>query len=254
MAFYSLSFSATGRTRAVADLLTQAWGEPFSSIDLSSPTWTAPAPFTDQDICLMAVPAYGGRVPAPAAERLRTMEGNGAQAILVATFGNRAIDDTLRELEVILTTRGFSCRAAMEVVTSHSIVPQVAANRPDEADRAQLADFARQIREGLSNGTLPQVVTVPGSIPDKPGHSLPVHPKGDHHCTKCGLCASQCPVGAIPAAAPDTTDKTKCITCMRCVTLCPAHARGLSAPFMALGGPIMKKAFSGHKENVLYVN
>ena len=252
--FRQIFFSATGRTRAVCDLVASAWEEKTDLIDLSAHDWSAPAPFAPEDVCLVTVPAYGGRVPKPAAERLAQLEGNGASAILVATFGNRAIDDTLRELEVILTTRGFGCRAAMEVVTSHSIVPQVAADRPDEADRAQLADFVRQIREGLSNGTLPQVVTVPGSIPDKPGHSLPVHPKGDHHCTKCGLCASRCPVGAIPAAAPDTTDKTKCITCMRCVALCPAHARGLPAPFMALGGPIMKKAFSGHKENVLYVN
>lgn len=253
MAFYSLSFSATGRTRAVADLLTQAWGEPFSSIDLSSPTWTAPAPFTDQDICLVAVPAYGGRVPAPAAERLRTMKGNGAQAILVATFGNRAIDDTLRELEVILTTRGFGCRAAMEVVTSHSIVPQVAADRPDEADRAQLADFVRQIREGLSTGTLPQVVTVPGSIPDKPGHSLPVHPKGDHHCTKCGLCASQCPVGAIPADDPTVTSKDQCISCMRCIAICPQQARSLPALMVAGISTAMGKAFAGRKPNTLYI-
>lgn len=253
MAFYSLFFSATGRTRAVADLLTQNWGEPFTSIDLSDPQWSAPAPFSSEDVCLVTVPAYGGRVPTPAAERLAQLEGNGAQAILVATFGNRAIDDTLRELEVILATRGFACRAAMEVVTSHSIVPRVAADRPDEADKAQLADFVRRIKEGLTAGTLPQVVTVPGTIPDKPGHSLPVHPKGNKSCIKCGLCARQCPVGAIPAAAPDTTDKAKCITCMRCVALCPVHARALPAPFMALGGPIMKKAFSGHRENVLYI-
>ena len=44
MSFYSICFSATGRTKAVADFLCQTWGETFTFLDLSDPSWTAPRP------------------------------------------------------------------------------------------------------------------------------------------------------------------------------------------------------------------
>ena len=34
-------------------------------------------------------------------------------------------------------------------------------------------------------------------------------------------------MGAIPAAAPERTDEKRCISCMRCVTVCPQRARAL---------------------------
>lgn len=253
MSLYSITFSATGRTKAVADFLAQTWSNEFTSLDLSDPKWTPPAPFAAGDICLVTVPAYEGRVPKPAAQRLAQLEGNGATAILVATFGNRAIDDTLLELKDILEARGFTCRAAMESVTEHSIMPQFGANRPDEADKAELTDFVRQIKAAMAAGTLPQSVKVPGKTPYAEMGGLPFKPKGNKKCIKCGLCAQQCPVGAIPLDAPNTTDKTKCINCMRCTHICPTDARNYPAFLMAVAGAAMKKPLSGHKSNALYL-
>ena len=50
-----------------------------------------------EDICIVAVPSYGGRVPDAAVSRLRQMKGNGAGAILMVVYGNRDYDDTLAE-------------------------------------------------------------------------------------------------------------------------------------------------------------
>lgn len=254
MSFYSICFSATGRTKAVADFLCQTWGETFTFLDLSDPSWTTPAPFTDGDTCLVTVPAYEGRVPAPATERLSQLKGNGAQAILVATFGNRAIDDTLLELKNVLESRDFQCRAALESVTEHSILPQFGTGRPDDADKAQLTDFIRQIKDGLAAGTLPQSVAVPGKAPYAEMGGLPFKPKGNKKCIQCGLCARRCPAGAIPLNAPRTTDKAKCINCMRCTAICPTGARNFPAPLMAVAGAAMKKHLSGHRKNALYLN
>lgn len=254
MNFYSICFSATGRTKAAADFLARSWSQSFTSMDLSDPRWTAPAPFAPEDICLVSVPSYGGRVPTPAAQRLAQLEGGGATAVLVVTFGNRAIDDTLLELKDILTARGFLCRAAMEVVTEHSILPQYGAGRPDEADKAELTDYIRRIKTAMEADALPRSVTVPGKTPYVKMAGLPFKPKGNRNCTRCGLCADQCPVGAIPLETPNITDKAKCISCMRCTAVCPTHARDYPAPLMAVAGLAMKKALSGHKENTLYLN
>lgn len=251
--FRQIFFSATGRTKAVCDLIASVWEETPDLIDLSAQAWAAPAPFSPEDVCLAAVPAYGGRVPKPAAERLAQLEGNGAQAVLVATFGNRAIDDTLRELEDILTQRGFGCRAAMEVSTEHSIMPQFGAGRPDTEDKAQILDFAHQIKEGLAAGTLPGQVTVPGNSPYKDMGGFPLKPKASSTCDRCGLCAGQCPVGAIPADDPTVTDKDKCISCMRCIAICPQQARSLPSLMVAGISAAMGKAFAGRKPNTLYI-
>ncbi len=35
----------------------------------------------------------------------------------------------------------------------------------------------------------------------------------------------ECPVGAIPEDASNTTDAEKCIACLRCIEMCPFEAR-----------------------------
>ena len=63
--------------------------------------YTDPIPervFSENDICLIGVPSYGGRVPRTAVERINGFKGNGASAILVVSYGNRDYDDTLIEL------------------------------------------------------------------------------------------------------------------------------------------------------------
>lgn len=95
---------------------------------------------------------FGGRVPAPAVERLSQMKANGAKAILVCVYGNRAYEDTLVELEDTAKQAGFRVIAGVAAVAEHSIVRQFAAGRPDEQDKAQLCQFAQEIQKKLEHG------------------------------------------------------------------------------------------------------
>ena len=96
------------------------------------------------------MPSYGGRVPAVAVERLTMLRGQGARAVLVCVYGNRAYEDTLVELEDAAKQAGFRVIAAVAAIAEHSIARQFAAGRPDTQDVKQLSDFARQIQRKLS--------------------------------------------------------------------------------------------------------
>ena len=82
MSCYSIIFSPTGGTGKVADILTNALGGQWQQIDLCRAV--APMTFTAQDICLVAVPSYGGRVPGIAVERLKALSGGSADCALLA--------------------------------------------------------------------------------------------------------------------------------------------------------------------------
>ena len=54
---------------------------------------------TSDDVAVIADTAYGVRVTAVVIDRLDSITGHGARAILVCVYGNRAYEDTLVELE-----------------------------------------------------------------------------------------------------------------------------------------------------------
>lgn len=91
---------------------------------------------------MIAVPSYGGRVPQAATERLSAIRGNGAKAVLLCVYGNRAYEDTLVELEDTAKQAGFRVIAAIAAIAEHSIARQFATGRPDAQDQARLHTFA----------------------------------------------------------------------------------------------------------------
>ena len=141
MAVYTIVFSPTGGTKKAADLFAEAFCKDYVTIDLTERGRDfSKDSFVQEDICIVAVPSYGGRVPDAAVSRLRQMKGNGAGAILMVVYGNRDYDDTLVELQDTLTDAGFSCVAAVASIAEHSIMRQFATGRPDAQDAQELAD------------------------------------------------------------------------------------------------------------------
>lgn len=253
MAFYEMVFSATGRTLKAAQIVSSAWEEPKIQVDLSRLDFDGTSLcLKPEDVCLVAAGIYGGRIPQPAAEKLGTIAGNGARAILMAVYGNRAVDDGLAELQDILTKQGFCCAAAIEAVAEHSMMPRFGAGRPDEEDRAELTDFAKWIQAVLTGGEIPPL-RVPGNVPlGASSGKLPLSIQTDKTCKACGKCAELCPVGAISRENPKVTDRDTCILCMRCTAVCPVHARHLPG-WSRILTPLMAGKLGGRKENKLYL-
>ena len=253
MKLYEICFSPTGGTKKVTDMLAEEIRKDTVFIDLTdSRKDFSSIAFEEDSIAILAVPSYGGRVPAPAAERISAIRGNGTKAILICVYGNRAYEDTLVELQDTVKQAGFPVIAAVAAVAEHSIAHQFAAGRPDAQDQAELRAFAEKIQAKLEDkaGSEP---SVPGNRPYKKSGVHGMIPTPTKNCVKCALCAEKCPVQAISPTDPKEVRNKNCISCMRCVAVCPHSARKVNDIMLADVNTILKKACAERKECELYI-
>lgn len=251
MKFYNIFFSPTGGTKKVADIVAKGMKLDAEEIDLiKEPDKLMKVNFEKEDLCLIAVPSYGGRIPSIVTDMFHNVKTDGTKAILIAVFGNRAIDDTLLEMQDVLEASGFVCIAGMEAVAEHSLMHQFGTGRPDELDKKELLEFAEKIIKNIETQGKPEF---PGNRPYKDYGGVPLKPITNGKCTSCGLCTKECPTGAIPLNNPKLTDKDNCISCMHCVAVCPKKARSCSKFISFIAGQKMKKVCSDRKGNKLYL-
>lgn len=248
-------FSPTGGTGKVAEIITQTWGMPITKIDLSNAeTDYSSLCLEKNDIVIIAVPSYGGRVPSLAAQRLSNIHGNHTPCVIVCVYGNRAYEDTLVELNDVVEKSGFKVIAAIAAIAEHSIMHQYAAGRPDTKDKSELSSFAKKISEKInSDSNKFPALQIPGNRPYKKAGGAGLVPKAGNDCTNCGLCAKQCPAQAISKENLKVADNKKCISCIRCVVQCPHSARKVNQAMVSVAALAIKKACSVRKENELYI-
>lgn len=251
MSIYKITFSPTGGTQKVANILAAEFAQTSKTVDLLEDI--RETVFTADDLCLIAMPAFGGRVPSVCEQRMEKLQGNGAKAVLVAVFGNRAIDDTLLEMKELALERGFVPVAGIEAVAEHSVIRKFGAGRPDTEDVTDLKDFAKQIKAALEGGGLSADLAVPGNKPFKERVNGPMKPYGGATCNSCGLCVWRCSVRAIPAENPKSVDKEKCISCLHCIAICPRSARRLAPELLAASEEKLAAVCTERKANKLYL-
>ena len=241
-------FSPTGGTRKVADAIAAGFNMPAVEMDLTKANSTVTL---DENDALMAVlPVYAGRVPQISLERLATLKGNGQKAVAVVVYGNREYDDALLETKNALEANGFQVIAAAAFIAEHSIVRSIAAGRPDAEDEKIARQFAADVKAKLEN---PAPVNVPGNDPYVERKPSAFHHAADENCVKCGACAEQCPVGAIPLENPSQTLGDVCINCMRCVEACPQRCRALPDSFLTMITQMLNQNASGYKKPVIFL-
>lgn len=149
---------------------------------------------------------------------------------------------------------GFRVAAGVAAVAEHSVVRAYAAGRPDEKDVETLKSFAREIAAKIRRGADGGVPAMPGNRPYKElsgGGTLV--PRAGEGCVRCGLCAQRCPAQAISAEDPSVTDAGKCVSCMRCVSVCPCSARAVDANIISAVALKLRDACSVRKEPELFI-
>ena len=254
MSIFNITFSPTGGTKKVADILSAALDSDVIDVDLCEKTYDSTfIHFNTNDICLFAVPSFGGRVPLTAINRIKHMTGKGARVIAVVVYGNREQEDTLFELCDTLKSVNFNIIAGVEAIAEHSVIRKFAANRPDAKDRAELLEISAKIADKLENMTVVENINIPGNTPYKDRGNNGMKPAANENCTKCGICSEKCPVGAISADDPSSLGNDNCISCMRCISVCPSNARKLDSKLEAFLTEKLSAVCSERKTNKVYL-
>lgn len=253
MKINALYFSPTGGTKHVLDIICSVWDCEKNYIDLCD--LDSEISFKDTDICMIAVPSFGGRIPQFLIPKFRLIHGNRAKTILIAVYGNRAYEDTLIELKDVAESSEFLCCCCAAAISRHSIIPKYGAGRPDPDDIKELKAFSSQCQKLLLTKDFPDTfsITVPGNRPYRPYATLPLNPKAGKSCTGCGICSRRCPVGAIPSDNLCKCSKETCISCMQCVSICPHGARHVSSAILKAAELKLKKVCGKRKENQFFL-
>ena len=246
----TLYFSATYTTRKVVEAVAANLSNEVLAHDITNDPTTDEVAIPADELLVVGVPVYAGRVPAMAVERLRRFKGDKTPVVVVAVYGNRHYDDAVLELHDMMTERGFRTVSAGAFIAQHSIFPKVGAARPDTEDMADIKRFADRTLKVLAGNF--GAISLPGNRPYKVPGGIPIWPTGSKKCNACGACARLCPTGAIDPASPKGVDKTKCIKCGRCIVVCPTKARRFYGIHYSRAAARFNSTFTVRRENEMW--
>ena len=85
-------FSATYTTLKISQEITRTISPIHEEYDITCQYPTDTIYCNANDLLIVGVPVYAGRVPIQAANALKFFKGNNTPAIIICTYGNRAYD------------------------------------------------------------------------------------------------------------------------------------------------------------------
>ncbi len=249
-------FSPGNTTRAITEYFSSCLASKrINSVDLLRARVKISLSFAPQDLLVVNMPVFIGRLPQICPDMLAGFTGADTPAVAMVTYGNREYEDALLELCDILSSGGFKIIGAGAFVARHSIFPQLAAGRPDDADKQKIAAFAALCAAKLAPGheVLRLDAQIPGNRPYCAVQAHPLKPAGNDACVSCGLCADICPTRAIDPAAPKQTIAERCITCTACIHNCPQGSRAFRGPVYEERAAMFLAKFSARKDPEIFI-
>lgn len=172
-----LYFSATCGTAKVVKAVAAGMKDIYEEYDITSPISRKESiTFNSNDLVIIGVPVYAGRVPQFLIDYFCKVKGNHTPAVFVTVYGNCNYDDALLELKNTLERNGFVGISAGAFIAEHSNTSKVGTNRPDAKDLKIAKEFGAVIKTKLENAEdilqLPQLI-VKGNTPYKERMSAP---------------------------------------------------------------------------------
>ena len=208
--------------------------------------------FESDDIVIVGMPVFAGRIPKIARERLSNLTGDNTKAIAVVNYGNAHVTDALIELVDLLKENNFDVIAAASTISHHSIFDGVAVGRPDGADIEKINEFAQKCIEKIEDGSSLDA-EIPGNRPYVDYKQLPFVVSCDEaKCVFCLECVGVCPEKAIPDDDPADVDLELCSRCTSCINICPENARAFIGDAFEATKPKFESANAERKEPEFY--
>ena len=256
-------FSPTGTTKAVVQGIARGIDhDNMQFIDITRPdARNDPLQASDDELLVVAVPVYMGRVPALLNQWLQAINAHNTPAVCVVVYGNRVYEDALLELKNVLTSRGCIPIAGAAYIGEHSFSSAdtpTAQDRPDPQDLECAELFGRKISDkidSLQSISSAEEIQVPGIYPYRGNPELwnVDFISVCDSCAECGACAYVCPVGAIDPEHADVIATVKCITCCACIKNCPEKARSMKPGLVKDASMRLNSLYGESKEPEFYV-
>ena len=162
----------------------------------------------------------------------------GSYAVPFVTWGGAASGIAAFQMATMLMNKGFIVPAAAKVIAPHSLMrysdEPLGKGHPDADDKQKIRDMTIRVVEGIASGNVKGLAPDTLNYPDpqwdaemkkKIDDPMAITPKtvDEDACTSCGLCASECPAGAIELS-PQPVFQDGCYDCFNCFHFCPEQA------------------------------
>jgi NAD-dependent dihydropyrimidine dehydrogenase PreA subunit/flavodoxin len=239
-----LTYSQTGHTALYGRLIAAVWKKEGLSATASDIRKADMDSLSSVDLIAVGTPVFYWDVPQNVIDLLSAAPLlNGTPVAAFCTYGGEGGNqhNTARRLLKLLEKKGglpvgmdtFGGMSSFAPTWSLGNEERVLKyrNRPDEETFDRVREFAgailANVREGRAVSYGKEFFAWdflrggPGVFLNKLLTSR--HAINRENCTRCGVCAARCPVGAIDLEAL-TVDRDTCISCLGCVNNCPVNA------------------------------